>query len=558
MGNRLLTLHDPATASTYYKAGLWRDDTFYSLLADWAKQRPSSPALRDSGRYLDWAGVKSRVDALAAELAGAGLREGDRCALWISNRIEAVIAFIACSRQGFVCIPSLHRNYTVDEVMALLQETRTAALIAEEGYGARGTGDRDGTRIFPASRNVEHLRYVARLTADHTDDERLPATPPEAMPPHANGPDKICYLAFTSGTTGRPKGVMHSANSLLANPRDMIRDWGHDTGTILLSLSPLSHHIAWVGVAQWLLTGGTFVIDDPPEGLSRLDWLIECGANYVMGVPTHAMDILAEQRARGIERLGSVRVFYMAGAPIPRTTAEAFLNQGILPQNVYGMTENSSHQYTHPTDEADTIVSTCGRGGKAYEVRIFAQDDPDRQLPPGEVGQIGGRGAALMLGYFNNQESTEDSFNRDGWFLSGDLGQLDKKGCLRIVGRLKDVIIRGGHNIYPARIEELAVKHPGIAKAAAFAVADERLGERVCLAILPSSDRPPEADAVLDHLYAEGLSRFDMPEYYITLTEFPLTASGKILKRELAGWVPQGRIRPQAVRFRIPDSAKGS
>ena len=189
-----------------------------------------------------------------------------------------------------------------------------------------------------------------------------------------------------------------------------------------LSLSPLSHHIAWVGVAQWLLAGCRFVTNDPPPGKSALDWIVDTGATYVMGVPTHAMDVLAEQKARGLARLGAVSVFYMAGAPIPPSVAAAFVAQGIRPQNVYGMTENSSHQYTHPGDDTDTIVATCGRGGPAYEVRLFDPADRDREVAVGEVGEIGGRGALLMLGYFDNQAATEASFNRDGWFMSGDLG----------------------------------------------------------------------------------------------------------------------------------------
>jgi len=331
----------------------------------------------------------------------------------------------------------------------------------------------------------------------------------------------------------------------------MVRDWHHGADTVLLSLSPLNHHIAWVAVGQVLVCGGELVVNDPPKGMTPLDWIVETGATYVMGVPTHAMDILADQKARGMARLGKVSVFYMAGAPIPRATAQAFLDQGIKPQNIYGMTENSSHQYTFPTDDPDTITATCGRGGPSYTVRIFSQENPDVEVPQGEVGQIGGRGACLMLGYFANQTATEESFNRDGWFLSGDLGRIDGKGCLEIVGRLKDVIIRGGHNIHPAKIEDLAIKHAGIAKAAAFPVPDERLGEKVGLAIIPSGDAP-DAQAVLRHLYDSGLAIQDMPEYFIAMDELPLTASGKILKRELAQWAKDGRIAPAPVRFQRP------
>src|SRR5690606_29853475 len=129
--------------------------------------------------------------------------------------------------------------------------------------------------------------------------------------------------------------------TLLSNARDLVADWALTAETKILTLSPLSHHIAWVAVAQWLLCGGELIVDDPPHGMSRLDWIMETGATYVMGVPTHAIDILQEQTRRGVARLGKVETFYMAGSPIPPSVAAAFVAQGIRPQNVYGMTENS-------------------------------------------------------------------------------------------------------------------------------------------------------------------------------------------------------------------------
>jgi len=346
---------------------------------------------------------------------------------------------------------------------------------------------------------------------------------------------------------------MHSDNTLLANARAMVEDWRHDHRSVLLSLSPLSHHIATVALAQSLAAGMELVVNAPPPGTTPLDWIIETGATYVMGVPTHAMDILGEMRRRGLERLGAVTTFYMAGSPIPREVAQAFLDRGVTPQNVYGMSENSSHQYTLPDDDPETIVATCGRACRAYEIRLFDQENPDLEVPPGQIGEIGGRGACLMLGYFDNQQATEDSFNRDGWFMSGDLGRFDPNGNLEIVGRKKDLIIRGGHNIHPARIEDLAMRHPAVARVAAFAVADHRLGEKVCLSVIFHEGTSAEPDELLAHLHASGLSRYDMPEYFIAMTAYPLTASGKILKRELVEWAREGRIQPAPVRWTPQD-----
>ena len=556
----ILTLHDPQTAREYYASGVWRSDTLYTLLAGHARTRPDAYALRDSKRRLTWTQLLGWVDALAADLHAAGLKRGQRVSVCLPNRVEAAVVLLACSRNGYVCNPSLHQNYTVGEVIQLLERIQTAALFVQPGYGA----DADRVDLFAAAKVLPAMKRVYRLpplNADAGADDGFAAFQPvgevAASPPEPDpSPDKIIYLAFTSGTTGMPKGVLHSDNTLLANGRAMVKDWHHDDRTILYSHSPLSHHIATVAIEQSMVAGFEVVVNDLPPGKKPLDWIVETGATYVMGVPTHAMDILAEMKRRGMSKLGSVNLFYMAGSAIPPQTAKAFLDMGIKPQNIYGMTENGSHQYTFPDDDVETITTTCGRACHGYETRLWDQENPDREVKPGEIGEIGTRGALLTLGYFNNQTATENSFNAGGWFMSGDLGCFDAKGNLKIVGRKKDLIIRGGHNIYPAHIENLTMKHPAVLKAAAFPVADERLGERVCLAIITRDGTSVDAAQMLDHLNEHGLSKYDMPEYFIRLDAFPLTASGKILKRELIEMAKAGKIKPAPVRWVSPEKRK--
>jgi acyl-CoA synthetase len=552
----ILTLHDPETARAHYLTGVWQSETMYGLLAAHAAERGGRYALRDPTRRLTWAALKAWVDAVALALEQAGLNPGDRVAVWLPNRVEATVVFLACSRAGYVCNPSLHQNYTVDEIITLLDRVEARALFAQPGYGA----DASRTDVFARAAELQSMRRVFAMRQPGNGEvlprgaHAFPSSQAAASPraPQKNA-DKVVYLAFTSGTTGAPKGVMHSDNTLLANGRAMVADWSHDESTVLLSLSPMSHHIGTVALEQALVAGCELVMHDALSGKAPLDWILECGASYVMGVPTHAMDILVALRQLGQNTLGRVKVFYMAGAPIPRETAERFLQLGIKPQNVYGMTENGSHQYTLPGDSADTITATCGRACRGYEIRLWSQDNPDIETVPGDVGEIGGRGGLLMLGYYSNQSATEKSFNAQGWFMSGDLGLLDPQGNVKIVGRKKDLIIRGGHNIHPARIEDLAHRHASVRKAAAFPVADERLGEKVCLAVIAQGEAPAP-ESMLAHLDAAGLSKFDMPEYYIVMPEFPLTPSGKILKRELIEWVKAGRISPLPVRFKSKEA----
>lgn len=556
MRSTFLTLHDPATARAYYAAGLWRDETLYGLAAAHAAARPHAYALRDGVHRLTWAGLVRWADAVAADLLDAGLHAGARVGVWLPNRVEATVVFLACSRAGFVCTPSLHQNHTVGEIATLMERCDAAALIAQPGYGA----DADRHDIFAAALALPAMRRLYAVGEGHpVASERVSAFPkgdaPAHLPEPVSNPDKVTYLAFTSGTTGQPKGVMHSDNTLLANGRAMVANWKLDAETVIYSLSPLSHHIATVALEQALVAGCELVVNDLPKGASPLDRIIETGATYVMGVPTHAIDILGEMQRRGLSRMGAVKTFYMAGAAIPMEVARRFLAHGITPQNIYGMTENGSHQYTMPDDDMETMVRTCGKACAAYEVKIWRADAPDIEAAPGEVGEIGGRGACLTLGYFGNQSATERSFNAHGWFMSGDLGRLDAAGNLEIVGRSKDLIIRGGHNIYPSQIEDLAIRHPAAFKVAAFPVRDDRLGEKVCLAVIPKDGHVIAAEEMLAHLFEAGLSKYDMPEYFIALDAFPMTASGKILKRGMVEMARAGELALMPVRFRPPHSA---
>jgi acyl-CoA synthetase len=547
MTNTILTLLSAERLREHYRDGFWRDDTIYAQARRHAAAAPDAFALQDRARRLTYREALAAADALADDLAARGVRPGQRVAVWLPSRVETAIALLACSRAGFVCCPSLQRDHSVGDIVGLLNRMRAAALIAQLGYGADG----DRHDIFAAARDVASLRHVYRVMPEPAGTPFADALRDNAAgrAPLSDDPNRVVYLAFTSGTTGEPKGVMHSDNTLLANARALAGDWHLGPRSVIYTASPLSHNLGLGALVAALVVGAELVVHDLARGASLLDRLRETGATFLFGVPTHAVDLLAELDARGIARFDQLAGFRISGAAVAREVVAALLRRGVVPQSGYGMTETCSHQYTLPNDPPERIVETSGRACPGYEIRIWRQDDPDVEVAPGEVGQIGGRGASLMLGYFDDQAATEAAFNAQGWFMTGDLGRLDESGYLRVTGREKDVIIRGGHNIHPARIEALAQDHPAVARAAVFPVADARLGEKVCVAIVAKPGMAVSGPALLAHLEAAGLSKFDMPEYFLAVDTMPLTATGKLLKRALVDRVRDGTLKPEPVRW---------
>ncbi len=553
MPNTMLTSLDAVQMRAFYAAGHWQSDTIFSSAKAQAAARPDKIAIRDRFRAVTYSQLIEAADRLAADLAASGLRAGSRVAVWLPSRIETAVALLACSRSGFVCCPSLHRDHTVGEIRDLMLRMRASALICETGYGA----DADRRDIIAESAAVSSLKKIYRLDPLRAETTALFADLRAVEPrPVDENPDTVVYLAFTSGTTGQPKGVMHTDNTLLANARALSHDWSLGAESVIYSMSPLSHNLGFGAAIMTFARGGEFVIHDVPRGGSLVDRIIETGGTFMIGVPTHAIDLLAEVQKRGLTKLGRVMGFRISGASVPPSIAAGLLVHGVVPQSGFGMTEAGSHHYTLPDDDAETICNTSGRACDGYEIKIFDQDNVDLELGPGENGQIGGRGASLMLGYFDDQEVTESSFNSTGWFMTGDIGWMDDKGYLRVTGRKKDIILRGGHNIYPAKIEALVMQHEGIERAAAIPVPDDRLGEKVCLSVVIRQGLELSWDDILAHLDHLGLSKYDMPEYVLKLDHMPLTPSGKILKRELVSAVADGKLKPEPVRFKSGQSAQ--
>jgi acyl-CoA synthetase (AMP-forming)/AMP-acid ligase II len=532
-----------ATSKAYYETGAWQTQTIYDIVAAHAAARPDAPAVTGSARSFSWRELVDAIDGFAVDLSRRGLKPGDTIFVGAPNRIETVIALLAASRDGFVCCPSPHRNHTIAEIADMCRRASCAAYIHQPGHGA----DADGDEILPLIRDLASIRHIYELPSDAAGAPFGGSIGPAAPPPPAGNPDLITYLAFTSGSTGKPKGVMHSDNTQLVAARGIAGAWGLGPDTVTLSLSPFSHNLGCGTLWSSLVAGGEFVLHDWLRGDSLLDRINAAGVDYLVGVPTHAMDLLAEIKEHGLTRYEALRSFRVSAAACPEHVAADLYDIGIPVQKGYGMTETNGHQLGLPGDTRDRVMHTSGVCCPGYELAVFDANDPDRPLPPGETGLVAGKGASLMLGYFQDAAAAEACLNADKWFLTGDLGMLDEDGYLSLTGRKKELIVRGGHNINPNLIEDYALRHAAIDLAAAIPVPDDRLGERACLAVMFADGQSITAADLLDHLLAEGLSSYDLPEFWLPQADIPLMPNGKMDKLEIVDRVRDGSLIPEPV-----------
>lgn len=540
-----ISLIGDAAVRDHYASGAWRRETIYAIVAGHAATRPDAPAVRTSQRLFTWAELVAAVDAFAADLARRGLQTGDRMVVAAPNRVETVIALLAASRNGYVCCPSPHRNHTIAEMADMCVRASCAALLVQPGHGA-DAADNDLVAALGVQPSLKHV-YALGTPATGTPFEGLLGNPDAAAPQPSDDPDLVTYLAFTSGSTGRPKGVMHSDNSQLVAARGIAGAWGFGPDTVTLSLSPFSHNLGCGTLWTSLVAGGTFVLHDWPRGESLVDRIAAAGVTYLVGVPTHAMDLVEELRARGIEKYDRLDSFRVSAAACPEHVAGALYDLGIPVQKGYGMTETNGHQYGLPGDSRDLVTGTSGVCCPGYKLRIFDANDPDTEAPPGEPGLVAGRGASLMLGYFEDPDATRAALNRDGWFVTGDLGMLDANGYLTLTGRKKELIVRGGHNINPNVLEDLALRHDAVDLCAALPVPDDRLGERACLIVMFEQGQSLAPAEMVAHLATEGLSRYDMPEFWAALADLPLMPNGKVDKQEIMRRLRAGAIVPDPI-----------
>ncbi|GHB60376.1 long-chain-fatty-acid--CoA ligase [Streptomyces umbrinus] len=503
-GTALRTI-PPELARRYEAEGWWTRETLGDLLTGRLRAAPDIE-FRVHSRVRPWSGTFADVERTARRLA-AGLRErgvgpGDVIAFQLPNWMEAAAVFWASAFLGAVVVPIVH-FYGPKEVGYILRSTRPRAYFAAERFGRQ--------EFQPElSADVPVVGVVGRDFGDLLADEPLGGALPVA-------PDGPALIAFTSGTTRDPKGVVHSHRSLVCETRQLSGAYPPDRGR-QFTVAPVGHFIGMINAFLIPVLDGTPVnLGDVWDPAQALDLIVREGL-VVGGGATYYMTSLLDHPDCTPEHVARLRYAGLGGSAVPSAVTTRLESLGIRPFRSYGSTEHPSVTWTPYDGPARIRLYTDGPPLTGVELRLA------------EDGEICSRGPDLCLGY-TDPELTEAAFDADGWYRTGDIGVMDEEGCLTITDRKADVIIRGGENISALEVEEVLLGMAGVAEAAAVAAPDARLGERTAAVVrMLSGQRPPTMGELREHFERAGIARQKWPEELHTVDDFPRTASGKVKK----------------------------
>jgi fatty-acyl-CoA synthase len=484
----------------------------------------------ERGLRINYGGFAREVDALSAALVAAGVGHGDRVAVWSPNRLESVLAEFAITAVGAVLV-GLNPSYVQAELDYVLRQSGASLVIAAAGY--RGS---DYAEMLAHARSDGWAGQVVLLDRDWPDFlERGTAVDPAAVDQRrkAVASDDAFCLQYTSGTTGRPKGAIITHRGALNNGLFIGRSMRLTEQDRLAACLPFFHAFGIIACnLATMLHGGTVVVTGPKFSAAGVLAAIEREACTVLhGVPT--MFIAELNASPSSYDLSTLRTGLMGGAQCPLEVVQAVIRDLHLADITVGFGMSELGSVTTQTAIGDPIerqVGTVGRIHPHLEARIV--DESGATVPPGVPGELVVRGYARMTGYWDEPTRTAEAIDRDGWLHSGDLAVIDESGYIQIVGRIKDMIVRGGENVYPREVEDVLHRHPAVIDVHVVGVPDPAYGETVVAVVQKLPDSPVTGEELRD--YCRGLlAHFKIPERVEFRTDFPTTASGKVRKAEL-------------------------
>ncbi len=500
---------------------------------------PSELALvsRHQGIRWTWSELDAEVNRIATGLLALGVEKGDRVGIWAPNCAEWTVIQFATAKIGAVLV-TINPAYRVSEVEYALNKVGCSVLVTAARFK---TSDYVGMLRELGPEKLPQLRVMVTLGEEPHQGflpwKELRVQPdPEALTNAKASLDRndAINIQFTSGTTGFPKGATLTHRNILNNGLACGRQIKLTPGDRICIPVPLYHCFGMVlGNLAAVTTGAAMVY--PAEAYDPrlvLEAVEAEGCTALYGVPTMFITILNQPDLQDF-RVSTLRTGIMAGSPCPIATMRSVIDRLNMHEVTiaYGMTETSPITTQTATDDPlEERVSTVGRVHPHAEAKIVGPDG--QTLPIGEQGEYCSRGYAVMLGYWDDPEKTAEAIDADGWMHSGDLATMDDKGYVRITGRIKDMIIRGGENIYPREIEEFLLAHPQIADAQVFGVPDEKFGEEVCAWVIPKAGAAISPDDVVAHCKGQ-IAHYKVPRHVRVVESFVMTVTGKAQKFEM-------------------------
>ncbi|EFX8149259.1 cyclohexanecarboxylate-CoA ligase [Shigella flexneri] len=524
-----LTFNEQRRAA-YRQQGLWGDASLADYWQQTARAMPDKIAVVDNhGASYTYSALDHAASCLANWMLAKGIESGDRIAFQLPGWCEFTVIYLACLKIGAVSVPLLP-SWREAELVWVLNKCQAKMFFAPTLFKQTRPVD----LILPLQNQLPQLQQIvgvdklapatSSLSLSQIIADNIPLT--TAITTHG---DELAAVLFTSGTEGLPKGVMLTHNNILASERAYCARLNLTWLDVFMMPAPLGHATGFLhGVTAPFLIGARSVLLDIFTPDACLALLEQQRCTCMLGATPFVYDLLNLLEKQPAD-LSALRFFLCGGTTIPKKVARECQQRSIKLLSVYGSTESSPHAVVNLDNSLSRFMHTDGYAAAGVEIKVV--DDARKTLPPGCEGEEASRGPNVFMGYFDEPELTARALDEEGWYYSGDLCRMDEAGYIKITGRKKDIIVRGGENISSREVEDILLQHPKIHDACVVAMPDERLGERSCAYVVLKA---PHHSLSLEEMAAffsrKRVAKYKYPEHIMVIEKLPRTASDKIQK----------------------------
>lgn len=524
-----LTFNEQRRAA-YRQQGLWGDASLADYWQQTARAMPDKIAVVDNhGASYTYSALDHAASCLANWMLAKGIESGDRIAFQLPGWCEFTVIYLACLKIGAVSVPLLP-SWREAELVWVLNKCQAKMFFAPTLFKQTRPVD----LILPLQNQLPQLQQIVGVdklapTTSSLSLSQIIADNTSLTTAITTHGDELAAVLFTSGTEGLPKGVMLTHNNILASERAYCARLNLTWQDVFMMPAPLGHATGFLhGVTAPFLIGARSVLLDIFTPDACLALLEQQRCTCMLGATPFVYDLLNVLEKQPAD-LSALRFFLCGGTTIPKKVARECQQRGIKLLSVYGSTESSPHAVVNLDDPLSRFMHTDGYAAAGVEIKVV--DDARKTLPPGCEGEEASRGPNVFMGYFDEPELTARALDEEGWYYSGDLCRMDEAGYIKITGRKKDIIVRGGENISSREVEDILLQHPKIHDACVVAMPDERLGERSCAyVVLKAPHHSLSLEEVVAFFSRKRVAKYKYPEHIVVIEKLPRTTSGKIQK----------------------------